>query len=178
MFKRYLKTEFIKIWQFLSEGGEREYNNCWQLFCLNSLHLCWYIQYNNGVIFKLHTSWYPLAQSYIINIKFNAKNFKTKKVLLLMSYSLTLNIKMGGNLISNPSAHIIDLLCAKNECFLPFWPFIWGSCTVISLAPICSSFISPMMSEPILRQSPTARKRNTHSKEYSVPFLGPSWQIL
>ena len=47
-------------------------------FCLNSLHPCCYIKYNNGIIFKLHTGWYPLAQSYIINIKFKAKKFKKK----------------------------------------------------------------------------------------------------
>ena len=50
--------------------------------------------------------------------------------------------------------------------------------TVRYLDPICSSFISTMFSEPVLRQSHTARQRQTHSKEYSLPFLGPSWQIL
>ena len=64
----------------------------------------------------------------------------------------------------------------------PIWVFwehaitVWEH-TVRSLAPIWSSLISTIFSEPIFRQSHTIRQRHIHSKEYSVPLLGPSWLI-
>ena len=42
--------------------------------------------------------------------------------------------------------------------------------TVRTLAPICSSLISTLFSEFILRQSHTAWQRQIYIKEYSVPF--------
>ena len=44
--------------------------------------------------------------------------------------------------------------------------------TVKSLASICRSLTSTMFSEPILRQSHTARQRQLNGKEYSVSLLG------
>ena len=46
--------------------------------------------------------------------------------------------------------------------------------TVRSSAPICSSLISTMFSEPILRQSHPNWQRQMYRKEFSVQFLGPS----
>ena len=46
--------------------------------------------------------------------------------------------------------------------------------TVRSLAPICSSLTSTIFSEPILRQSHTARQRQINGNKYSVSFLGQS----
>ena len=46
--------------------------------------------------------------------------------------------------------------------------------TVRFLAPICISLFSIMFSEPILRQSHTARQRQIKGKEYSLSFLGRS----
>ena len=45
--------------------------------------------------------------------------------------------------------------------------------TVRSLALVCSSLTSTIFSEPILRQSHTARQRQINSNKYSVSFLGP-----
>ena len=57
-------------------------------------------------------------------------------------------------------------------------PYLVPYCTVRSLAPICRSFISTRFSEPILRQSHTVRHRPIHRKDYSVPHIRPTWQIL
>ena len=63
------------------------------------------------------------------------------------------------------------------KVFLVFESFLRGGVgyviyTVKFLAPSCSSFTSTMFSEPIFRQTHTARNRLINMKDYPVQFQG------